>query len=151
MQSSAETTPKVAEHPQRARLIPIGIEELGDLTPMLVPWIEKAISKDHRQDVPTIMDALHRGEMQAWVGWVPAENEIIVLLLSELVQYPRRKVFVCAFVAANKPPSKWLHLFEDVEAYARHAGADEMETHHRFRDEMRLLNRVYVKELKSDG
>lgn len=102
----------------------------------LVRWVDRArphLAKmadgsDGCYEVTDLLAAVAAGSMQLWL--VLDGAEIACVMLTEIVQYPRKRAMRCVGISGSRP-RRWMPLLANVERAARdHFGCDRMESLH---------------------
>ena len=105
-------------------LFPIGGHEIDDFWPKIRHLIEKPLArtKADRDFAPEdVRQAIRDGTMQCWIAH-DGEN-ILVVGITEVLCYPRRKVLGIPFVGAERGTlDHWIDHMEAMKAYAREMG-----------------------------
>lgn len=75
-----------------------------------------------------VVDQCAKGHMQMWlaVREDDASTDYLAALVTELVDYPGRKVLSIPFLAGSEMAS-WLHLYPQIEDWAKEQGCGEVE------------------------
>ena len=88
---------------------------------MLEPMLDKALTRtglDKDWSTESLLQLCQSGEMQCWVAH--ENDEILVVALTEIVEYPLRKVLGIPFVGAKRGSiRRWLGHLEMLKDYAR--------------------------------
>jgi hypothetical protein len=100
----------------------VATEDLDTVFPDAAPLLEKALS--NTLSLQDTKQALLRGEMQLWIAY---EDKIITAFITEIVDYPQRKVVRIILCGGDKLDS-WVKDFLNlVEAWGKGCGAKSME------------------------
>lgn len=93
------------------------------------PHLEKmAAGSGGRYQTCDLFAALAAGDMFLWV--VVDGMQIICVLMTQIMQYPRRRAMRCIGVVGHRP-RRWVHLLAPVEQESRDRfGCDVMEALH---------------------
>jgi len=91
------------------------------IAPALRP-MEERYSPEH------IIDECSKGNMQMWLAAAEGEgfHENRAAMVTEILEYPRRRVCSVLFLAGEKMES-WLHLYRELEHWAIQNGCSEIE------------------------
>lgn len=93
---------------------------------VLGPWVERLVGLDARMRISEVRRRLEAAEMQLFVAWDEASGEILAAMLTEVDQYPARRVFSVQFLAGEQM-ERWIGYLPALERWARAAGCAEIE------------------------
>lgn len=93
-------------------------ETLDACLPLLVPALESDGWKLNVEDVRELVAA---GGMQLWVIHSPREQSLYAAILTEILEYPRKKVFSLAFCGGHHV-ERWAYFIESFVEAARTQG-----------------------------
>ena len=98
----------------------IGPDQLNAVWRDAVTWLEPAIKRSGgRYTLPTVYDALKRGDMQLWtVG--------DAYCVTEVANYPAMKV-ICLHFLGGRNMARWIHEIAHIEEWARLHGCECVE------------------------
>lgn len=100
-------------------------EKIGGLWPRVRPFVDRALSHAGGRYAPDdVLAALLRAQMQLWTAI--SENGIEAVLVTEIIDYPRRRR--CnLFLSAGNALEACLEHLPAIEAWARAQGCDAIE------------------------
>ena len=101
-------------------LIPFG--QLTAVIPALLPYLNKSEFWTHkRAHVDDIVAFLFSNQMQLWVAYEKDSNKVYGHVVTEVKQYPRVKMLVLQYIAAEDHTMKWVQdkVFATLENYAK--------------------------------
>lgn len=93
------------------------------------PHLEKmAAGSDGCYETVDLLAAIASGEMLLWL--VLDGAEIACVMLTQIVQYPRKRAMRCIGISGTRP-RRWMPLLADVERASKaHFGCDKMQALH---------------------
>ena len=98
------------------------IELVGD---EVIPLVEKALSHADGELIPSdIRKHLDTGDLRLWVAL--QDRDIIASMVTEIIQYPRKKI-VRVITVAGKDMSMWYDFLPMLEGYAVRNGCSSLE------------------------
>lgn len=92
-------------------------------------WLPRIASRiarvaTDRYSLADVIGAIRAGRVHLWV--MVSADAVVALLLTEFVDYPRQRA--CRFVGCvGKDWRTWMHVFDDIRAWARDQGCARME------------------------
>ncbi len=111
-----------------------------DIAPMLVESLKYA---DGKFSLRSVFDALITKNMQLWIG-VTKKNEIKAFAITEIVNYPAKKVLIIQF-AGGHDMDTWLHNIDGLQNFAKFHDCEAVEIYGREGWAKKLLPYNYAK------
>ena len=91
----------------------------------VIPLVEKALSHAEGELIPSdIRKHLDTGALRLWVAL--EDKDIIASMVTEIIQYPRKKI-VRVITVAGKDMSMWYEFLPMLEGYAVRNGCSSLE------------------------
>ena len=91
----------------------------------VIPLVEKALSHAEGELIPSdIRKHLDTGDLRLWVAM--EDRDIIAAMVTEIIQYPRKKI-VRVITVAGKDMSMWYDFLPMLEGYAVRNGCSSLE------------------------
>ena len=91
----------------------------------VIPLVEKALSHAEGELIPSdIRKHLDTGDLRLWVAL--EDKDIIASMVTEIIQYPRKKI-VRVITVAGKDMSMWYEFLPMLEGYAVRNGCSSLE------------------------
>ena len=91
----------------------------------VIPLVEKALSHAEGELIPSdIRKHLDTGDLRLWVAL--EDKDIIASMVTEIIQYPRKKI-VRVITVAGKDMSMWYDFLPMLEGYAVRNGCSSLE------------------------
>ena len=123
-----ESTSPILPIPQSGRSCKVFLLEAEDIHLVwddVVPLIEKALQHAEGELVPDdIKKHLDKGDLRLWVAL--EGKETIAAMVTELIQYPRKKI-VRVITLAGKNMDMWYDFLPMIEGYAIRNGCSSLE------------------------
>jgi len=96
--------------------------------PMVLPRLQEVVDRSRgRWSVAGMIDKLARDDWQLWVVWSQGEQEIKAVLATELsVEMTGMKIAQIKF-CVGEGSNSWLHLLNELEAWAVREGAEKLD------------------------
>lgn len=109
-----------------AVLLPVPPEKLAAAWDHLSAHIEKLAEITYgRLTTDDIRKHIEAGNFQLWAV-VGEDNQLLAVVTTEIIQYPQRRACrVVGCVGENR--GKWIHLFDEIQDWARSQGCAAME------------------------
>ena len=98
---------------------------LGDVFPMVSPLLESIAERSNgRYSVPGMLDRFARGD---WILWVVWDGSVKAVVATEL--YHDVSGMLCCMIrfATGREASKWAHLIDEIEEWARANGCKRLD------------------------
>ncbi len=113
--------------PSSVDLYKVDAEDIGRVLVdhLVARLLAKAVERSRgKQDGDDIAAAIETGRMQLWL--LAAPGQIAAIALTEISEYPRKKV--CRVIACvGEGRERWQHHLAGIEDWAKEIGCDGME------------------------
>lgn len=107
------------------RLTGVVAADIEHVWPVIAPLLQRAVDKSQGDmSVDDIRDALTKRDMQLWV-WTE-NTEITACLVTQIVDYPRRRVCQMPFIA-GRSMKLWLACESMIAAWAKEHDCTQLE------------------------
>lgn len=110
----------------------IGLEAIDGAWPAVKHFVERAISEGTGRITPDdVFEQLRSGGMQLWaLITADGEPEVVAVLVTEIIDYPRRRVLDLALMAGDRM-ELWIDSLPVLEKWAVANGVDQVQVHGR--------------------
>ena len=109
-------------------IVPYG--QVSYVVPSLIKYFEKSEGWTRgRSGVDDIVRFALTGQMQLWVVFDPADNNIYGYVVTEVKQYPKSKIFVIQYCAMESQHMRYVSdtMHETADRFARDMGCNGVE------------------------
>ena len=137
---------------------PIGLDRMNEVLSAVIPMLAPAFEADNwKVGVDDLRQMLTSGGFQLYIAFDVVRQEILAALVTEILQYPKAKVFSMAFCGGAEL-ERWAPWIVGLEDLAREAGCrytriagrrgwgrvftDYQETHRIYEKDLRDLGSV---------
>ena len=111
--------------PRNCRVALVNSEDIELVWDEVIPLVEKALSHAEGELIPSdIRKHLDTGDLRLWVAL--EDKDIIASMVTEIIQYPRKKI-VRVITVAGKDMSMWYEFLPMLEGYAVRNGCSSLE------------------------
>ena len=112
----------------RVGVVPFG--SLSNIMPRLIPYLEKSeFWTNGRAWIDDIIAFLFSGRMHLWAVYDPETSEIYGYTITEIKDYPRKKMLVVQYCAGEPHHMKYVEaeMFSTLESAAKDSGCAGIE------------------------
>lgn len=109
----------------KPEILPVPPPAVADIWPQAEPFIREALERAHGCYLPEdIMRACQMGAMQLWI--VARGDELLSAVVSEITQYPRKRVVAVPFIGGKELMEWQGQLFQEIEEWSKAFGCSAM-------------------------
>ena len=110
----------------------IGLEAIEGAWPAVKHFVERAIAEGTGGITPDdVLEQLRSGGMQLWaLITADGEPEVVAVLVTEVIDYPRKRVLDLALMAGDRM-ELWIDSLPVLEKWAVANGVDQVQVHGR--------------------
>lgn len=110
-----------------SELVLIPAAHLETVWPLAEPHLRRAMTfADGEFTLDEARACIGDGRFQLWLGWDVAERRAIGAGVTEIFDYPRKRVCFLVLWASDAPRSRWLESLQTVERWAKGQGCKGM-------------------------
>jgi len=125
VKESISPIPPILQSGRSCKVYLIEPDDIGLVWDDVVPLIEKALQHAEGELVPDdIKKHLDKGDLRLWIAL--ESKEIIAAMVTEVIQYPRKKI-VRVITLAGKNMDMWYDFLPMIEGYAISHGCSSLE------------------------
>lgn len=111
----------------RSDLILIPAEHVQTVWPLAEPHLKRAMAfADGEFTLDEAQAYLTEGRFQLWLAWDAAQKRAIGAGVTEIFDYPRKRVCFLVLWASEAPRARWLEGLQAVEQWASAKGCRAM-------------------------
>lgn len=124
------TTPKPIEPSSTlssANVIGVQAEYIDEAWPHVQKWMSRVLNREGRWKESTIKEKIRNRDAQLWVA---VDKEVIAIMVTQILIFDLKKVCLIWMISGTEM-SRWVHLLDYVEAWAKENGCEELEVNGR--------------------
>lgn len=110
-----------------AALVLIPTAHLDTVWPLTEPHLKRALDfGDGEFTLRETRDLIRQGRFQLWLAWDAQHQCAVGAGITEIFEYPQKRVCFLVLWASEAPRTRWLSGLETVERWAREQGCKGM-------------------------